>query len=66
MSQMRALKTCDLTEMKSMTISMIMKNQLNIEKEMLNISDIRLEMQKIMQKHAGVFRNDKLLEEGVE
>ena len=23
-------------------------------------------MQKIMQKHAGVFRNDKLLEEGVE
>jgi succinate dehydrogenase (ubiquinone) flavoprotein subunit len=31
----------------------------------LNVSDIRLEMQKIMQKHAGVFRNDKLLEEGV-
>ena len=26
---------------------------------------MRLEMQKIMQKHAGVFRNDKLLEEGV-
>ena len=31
----------------------------------LNVSDIRLEMQQIMQKHAGVFRNDKLLEEGV-
>ena len=31
----------------------------------LNVSDIRLEMQKIMQKHAGVFRNDKLLKEGV-
>ena len=32
----------------------------------LNVSDIRLEMQKVMQKHAGVFRNDKLLKEGVE
>ena len=31
----------------------------------LNVADIRLEMQKTMQKHAGVFRNDKLLEEGV-
>ena len=32
----------------------------------LNVSDIRLEMQRVMQKHAGVFRNDKLLKEGVE
>ena len=32
----------------------------------VNVSDVRLEMQKIMQKHAGVFRNDKLLQEGVE
>jgi succinate dehydrogenase (ubiquinone) flavoprotein subunit len=32
----------------------------------INVSDLRLEMQKIMQKHAGVFRNDKLLQEGVE
>jgi succinate dehydrogenase (ubiquinone) flavoprotein subunit len=32
----------------------------------VSVSDIRLEMQKIMQKHAGVFRNDKLLQEGVE
>ena len=27
----------------------------------VNVSDLRLEMQKVMQKHAGVFRNDKLL-----
>mgnify|MGYP001366660389 CR=1 FL=1 len=32
----------------------------------INVGDLRLEMQKIMQKHAGVFRNDKLLSEGVE
>ena len=31
-----------------------------------NVSDLRLEMQTVMQKHAGVFRNDKLLKEGVE
>ena len=31
-----------------------------------DVSDVRLDMQKIMQKHAGVFRNDKLLEEGVD
>ena len=30
----------------------------------VTVSEIRLEMQKIMQKHAGVFRTDKLLEEG--
>ncbi len=30
----------------------------------INVSDLRLEMQKIMQKHAGVFRNDRLLKEG--
>ena len=32
----------------------------------MNVSDVRLEMQKVMQKHAGVFRNDKLLAEGVD
>ena len=32
----------------------------------INVSDLRLEMQKVMQKHAGVFRNDKLLQEGVD
>ena len=32
----------------------------------VSVSEIRLEMQKIMQKHAGVFRNDKLLQEGVD
>ena len=31
-----------------------------------NVSDVRLEMQQVMQKHAGVFRNDKLLAEGVD
>ena len=31
----------------------------------INVADLRLEMQKVMQKHAGVFRNDKLLQEGV-
>ena len=35
------------------------------KKGTINVSDIRLEMQKIMQKHAGVFRNDKSLQEGV-
>ena len=32
----------------------------------VKVSDLRLEMQQIMQKHAGVFRNDKLLQEGVD
>ena len=35
-------------------------------KKIISVGDVRQEMQKIMQKHAGVFRNDKLLEEGVE
>jgi len=35
-------------------------------KKIISVGHIRLEMQKIMQKHAGVFRKDKLLEEGVE
>lgn len=39
------------------------KNYLNRTGD-INVSDLRLEMQKIMQKHAGVFRNDILLEEG--
>ena len=29
-----------------------------------NVGEVRLELQKIMQKHAGVFRNDVLLKEG--
>jgi succinate dehydrogenase (ubiquinone) flavoprotein subunit len=32
----------------------------------ISVSDVRLEMQKIMQKHAGVFRTDELLQEGVD
>ena len=41
------------------------KNIMNKKGE-LSVSNIRLEMQQVMQKHAGVFRNDKLLQEGVE
>ena len=41
-------------------------NHLLNKKGDVSVSDLRLEMQKIMQKHAGVFRNDKLLQEGVE
>ena len=40
-------------------------NNLMYKKGSINVSDIRLEMQKIMQKHAGVFRNNDLMEEGV-
>ena len=40
------------------------KNYLNKDGD-ISVADIRLEMQKVMQKHAGVFRNDKLLQEGV-
>tara|TARA_Y100000768_G_scaffold254092_1_gene193079 strand:- start:409 stop:2247 length:1839 start_codon:yes stop_codon:yes gene_type:complete len=40
------------------------ENLLN-RKKIISVASIRLEMQKIMQKHAGVFRNDKLLIEGV-
>ena len=31
----------------------------------ISVSDLRLEMQKVMQNHAGVFRNDISLQEGV-
>ena len=41
------------------------KNYLNKDGD-ISVADIRLEMQKVMQKHAGVFRNDKLLQEGVD
>jgi len=41
------------------------ENLLN-RKKIVSVAGIRLEMQKIMQQHAGVFRNDKLLMEGVE
>ena len=41
-------------------------NELLNKKGDISVSEIRLEMQKTMQKHAGVFRNDKLLQEGTE
>ena len=31
-----------------------------------NVGELRLELQKVMQKHAGVFRNNELLKEGCE
>ena len=36
------------------------------QKGEISVSELRLEMQKVMQKHAGVFRNTELLKEGVE
>lgn len=41
------------------------KDLLNRERK-TSAHDVRMEMQRIMQKHAGVFRNDELLQEGVE
>ena len=41
------------------------KDLLNRERK-TSAHDVRMEMQRIMQKHAGVFRNDELLHEGVE
>jgi succinate dehydrogenase (ubiquinone) flavoprotein subunit len=34
--------------------------------KIMSVGEVRMEMQKIMQKHAGVFRNDALLQEGVD
>ncbi len=57
------IEDCDFSELKND----IEKNYNYKHKTgSLNVSDVRLEMQQIMQKHAGVFRNDKLLQEGVE
>ena len=42
------------------------KHNSGYKQNSLNVSDLRLEMQNTMQKHAGVFRNDKLLSQGVE
>ena len=56
------IEDCDIQQLNNDIITN--KNYLS-RKGDLNVADIRLEMQKTMQKHAGVFRNDKLLEEGV-
>jgi succinate dehydrogenase (ubiquinone) flavoprotein subunit len=56
------IEECDIQQLNNDIITN--KNYLS-RKGDLNVADIRLEMQKTMQKHAGVFRNDKLLEEGV-
>ena len=39
-------------------------NHLLDRKKHISVSEMRLEMQKIMQKHVGVFRNEELLKEG--
>ena len=56
------IEDCDINELNDDLDKY--KNYLN-KNGSISVSEIRLEMQKIMQKHAGVFRNDKLLEEGV-
>tara|TARA_B100000674_G_C37770102_1_gene882087 strand:- start:339 stop:1049 length:711 start_codon:yes stop_codon:yes gene_type:complete len=56
------IEECDLSELNS---DIEMNNYYLNKEGDLNVADVRLEMQKTMQKHAGVFRNDKLLEEGV-
>lgn len=56
------IEDCDIQQLNNDILTN--KNYLS-RKGDLNVADIRLEMQKTMQKHAGVFRNDKLLEEGV-
>lgn len=53
-------------EQKDITILTEYYENLLHRKKIVSVASIRLEMQKIMQKHAGVFRNDKLLMEGVE
>ncbi|MBV2236085.1 MAG: succinate dehydrogenase flavoprotein subunit [Sterolibacterium sp.] len=40
--------------------------RLNNQKNGTNVHEVRLEMQRVMQKHAGVFRFDNLLKEGVQ
>jgi len=41
-------------------------NRLNTQKSGANVHETRLNMQRTMQKHAGVFRFDNLLKEGVQ
>jgi len=41
-------------------------NRLNTQKNGANVHETRLSMQRTMQKHAGVFRFDNLLKEGVQ
>ena len=57
------LEKCDNLEVSN---SILYYEHLLMRNGTLHVSDIRMEMQKIMQKHAGVFRNEQLLEEGVE
>ena len=57
------IEECNYSEMNSdIEKSLYLKDK----KGNVNVGDLRLEMQKIMQTNAGVFRNDKLLREGVD
>ncbi len=56
------IEACNISEM-NLDIEKSLHKK--FKKGTVNVSDVRLEMQKTMQKHAGVFRNDKLLAEGV-
>jgi succinate dehydrogenase (ubiquinone) flavoprotein subunit len=58
----------DLEDVKQQDLNCLTEYYDNLlyRKKITSVGDVRLEMQKIMQKHAGVFRNDKLLQEGVE
>ena len=57
------IEDCDISKLEDDIIRN--KNYL-IKDGDIKVSELRLEMQKTMQKYAGVFRNDKLLNEGVE
>ena len=57
------IEDCDISKLEEDIIRN--KNYL-IKDGDIKVSELRLEMQKTMQKYAGVFRNDKLLNEGVE
>ena len=57
------IEDCDISKLEEDIIRN--KNYL-IKDGDIKVSELRLEMQKTMQNHAGVFRNDILLSSGVE
>lgn len=54
------VKACDLDCLTEYYDSLLHRDKI------MSVGEVRMEMQKIMQKHAGVFRNDALLQEGVD
>ena len=57
------IEECDIFELHN-----ILNNYFSLfeQKGDINVADLRLEMQKVMQQHAGVFRNSDSLKKGVE